>query len=98
MKITRRTSQILIRTEFSRRIFEKYSNTILNENPSSSSRVVPCVRTDITKLTVAYRNFANAPKNYSTLKVCLDHTQIYLLSSKIIPLDKTADASRTSPP
>jgi hypothetical protein len=39
----------------------------LNENPSSGSRIVPCVqtggRTDLTKLIVAYRNFANALKN-----------------------------------
>jgi len=37
-----------------------------HENPSSESRVVPCGptdrRTDITKLIVAFRNFANAPK------------------------------------
>jgi len=27
------------------------------------SRFVPCGQTDMTKLTVAFRNFANAPKN-----------------------------------
>ena len=42
--------------------------------------------------------FCERAKNDSTLKVCLDHTQIYVLSSKVIPLDKMADASRTSPP
>jgi len=38
--------QILIKLEFSRQIFEKYSNTKFHENPSSGSRVVPCVQTD----------------------------------------------------
>jgi len=36
-----------------------------NENPSSGSRVVPCGRrdgqTDLTRLIVSFRNFANAP-------------------------------------
>ena len=34
-----------------------------HQNPSSGRRVVPYGRTDVTKLTVASRNFANAPKN-----------------------------------
>ena len=33
--------------EFSRQIFEKYSNITFHENPSSGSRVVPCGQTDI---------------------------------------------------
>jgi hypothetical protein len=53
-----------------RQIFEKYSNVIFHENPSSSSRVVTYGRadvqtdrqTDMKKLLTAYRNFANAPK------------------------------------
>jgi len=32
--------------EFSRQIFEKYSNIKFQENMSSGSRVVPCGRTD----------------------------------------------------
>jgi hypothetical protein len=47
---------------FSRQIFKKYSNIKFHENPSSGSRVVPCGQTDRTKLIVAFRNFANAPK------------------------------------
>jgi len=47
--------------------FLKYSNTIFHENPSSGSRVFPCRQTDgraeMTKPIVAFRNFANAPKN-----------------------------------
>jgi len=42
--------------------FENSSHIKFNENPSSGSRVVPCGRTDITKLMVAFRNSANAPK------------------------------------
>lgn len=36
--------------EFSRRIFDKYSNTRFHENTSSGSRAAPCGRTDTTKL------------------------------------------------
>jgi len=48
-------------------MFQKYSDTKFNENPSSQSRVVPCGhtdgRTDMTKLIVAFRSFADARKN-----------------------------------
>jgi hypothetical protein len=57
--------------ELPRRIFEISSNTKFHENPSGGSRNVSCGRTDgqmdgrrdTTKLIVAIRNFANAPKN-----------------------------------
>jgi hypothetical protein len=49
--------------EFSRQIFEKVLNINFHENPSIGSRVVPCGQTDMTKLVVAFRNFANAPEN-----------------------------------
>ena len=55
---------ILIKLEFSRHIFEKYSNIKFHENPSSASRVVPCGRTDrqvMTKVIVVFRNLANVP-------------------------------------
>ena len=39
----------------------KNSNIKFNQNPSRGSRVIPCGRT---KLTVAFRNFANAPKHF----------------------------------
>ena len=56
-----------MKLEFSRQIFQKYSNTKFNKNPSSGSRTVECGRTNrqihVTKLTVAFRNFAKAPKN-----------------------------------
>jgi len=54
--------------EFSRQIFQN-SNIKFYENPSSGSRAVPFGQTvgrrDITKLTVAFRNFANAPNKPS---------------------------------
>ena len=58
-----------MKLEFSRQIFEKYSNIKFHENPSGGIRAVPCGRTDgqkdrrtdMTKLIVAFRNFAKAP-------------------------------------
>ena len=46
----------------SRQIFEKTSTITFHKNPSSGSRVSPCGQTEM-KLIVAFRNFANAPKN-----------------------------------
>jgi len=70
MQSTRCSLQISLRLEFHRNIFEKYSNVKFHENPSSRSRVVACRRRDgwaegqmdMTKLMVAIRSFANAPK------------------------------------
>jgi hypothetical protein len=63
---TRYSCPILMKPEFSRQIFEKSSSITFHENPSSGSRVVPFGRTDgrtdMTKLIVAFCNFANAPK------------------------------------
>ena len=70
MKSNRYSCQILLKLEFTRQIFEKYSNIKFHENPSSGSRVSPCgqtdrwtdVEVDMAKLIVALRNFAKAPK------------------------------------
>jgi hypothetical protein len=35
-----------MKLEFSRHIFEKYSNIKFHENPSSGSRIIPCGQTD----------------------------------------------------
>jgi len=45
-----------MKLEFSQYAFQKYSNTILNENPSSGSRAVPCGdrQTGMTKLMVVF--------------------------------------------
>jgi hypothetical protein len=43
--------------------FSKNPHIKFHENPSSGSQAVPCGRTtDMTKLIVVFRNFANAPK------------------------------------
>ena len=68
---------ILVKFEFSRQIFEKLSNIKFNKNPSSGSRVVPCGQMDMTKLIVAFRNFANAPKNVSSTRALLNYTSMY---------------------
>ena len=56
--------------EFPRQIFEKYTNIKFHETPSSGSRVVPCGRTDgqkdMTKLIVAFRNFAKSAQRVKT--------------------------------
>ena len=43
--------------------FDKYSNIKFHETPSSGSQVVPRGQTDMTKFTVAFRNFAKGPEN-----------------------------------
>jgi hypothetical protein len=62
----RYSCKILMKLEFSSRVFKKYSNVKFYNNPSSESRVVPCGQTDgwtdITKVIVAFRKFCNAPK------------------------------------
>jgi hypothetical protein len=68
---TRYSCLVLMKLEFSRRIFEKYSNMKFHENPFRWSRVVQCGRTDgrtdrqtdLTKLTISFSNFAKAPNN-----------------------------------
>jgi predicted ferric reductase len=61
--------------------FEKYLNMKFHENPSSGSQVVRCGqtdgRTDMTKLAVAFRNFAKQLKNLQ-IHVAFDHSQKYL--------------------
>jgi hypothetical protein len=85
-----------MKLEFSRQIFENSSNIKFHETPSIGSRVVPRGRTDrrtdMKKLIVAFRNFANAPKNEGmhsclqavrTLDLCLSQIQhITILSPR----------------
>jgi len=50
--------------EFSRQSFEQYSYIKFHENPSVATEMFQANRrSDMTKLMVAFRNFANSPKN-----------------------------------
>jgi hypothetical protein len=55
-----------MKLEFSRQILEAYPCIKFHENPCNVNRVVPRGKTDgetgVMKLTVAFRNFPNAPK------------------------------------
>jgi hypothetical protein len=60
------SGQILTKVQFYGHIFEKYSNITYHENVSRGSLVVHVGgRTDTTKLIVAFRNLANAPKKWT---------------------------------
>jgi hypothetical protein len=65
MQSTRYSFRILMKLEFSRRIFrrKKIVNVKFLQNPSSGSRVVPTGQTDV-KLIVVFRNFVNAPEKH----------------------------------
>jgi hypothetical protein len=49
-------------------MFGKYSNIKFHENPPSGSEIVLDGQTDMKKLTVAFRNFAESPKNTTRTK------------------------------
>jgi len=50
---------VLMKLEFSKRIFDKTSDIKFDENPSNGSRVLPCGRTDMKRI-AAFQNLANA--------------------------------------
>jgi hypothetical protein len=68
---SRKVHVVLVRFQlwFSRQFLEKYSNIKFHENPFGGSRVVPCGRTDMTKLIVAFRNFANGPNKVDNISI-----------------------------
>jgi len=80
MKSTRYSCPILMKFEFSRHFFEKYSNIKFHKNPPSRCRIFYADRrmdeqTDKTKIIVAFRNFENAPKKIMRLmKLCKSMT------------------------
>jgi len=60
---------ILIKLEFSRHIFKKFSHVKFHENPSCGSRVVPCGRTDAHDVANGrFSQFRNAPNKTKPLK------------------------------
>ena len=67
MQSTRQFCLIVKKLQFSRQIFEKYSDVKLIENPFSGSRVVRTYRqTGVTQLIVAFRNFVSAAQSAAT--------------------------------
>jgi len=64
----RYSCRIVIKLEFSRLFFFKYSIIKFHKNPYSGNRNVSCGQTErqthMTKLIVAFRNFASAPPNW----------------------------------
>jgi hypothetical protein len=82
---TRYCRQILIRREFSRQIFEKYwSINFMDICPVAAELFHADGRTDMTKLTVAFRNFANVPEKVWKRamapfhSLCLSSKKIYV--------------------
>ena len=78
---------IIVKYNWNCQSFEKYSKSKFRDNPSSGSRV-PCGRTDgrtgidVTKLMVAFHNFANAPKISGFLRLPLCWKRGRILSSE----------------
>jgi hypothetical protein len=76
MSNIRYSCSVLMKLEFCSQIFEKYSSNKSHENPSIDNRAVPCGqmdrRTEVTKLTVAFRNFANAPTKQRQIRLKFD--------------------------
>jgi hypothetical protein len=75
MSSTIRSCQILIKFEFYRQIFEKWSSIKLITIPPVGEKFLHADRrtdgrtdgrTDMTKLIVVFRNFAYAPNNYNS--------------------------------
>jgi hypothetical protein len=65
---------IVMKLEFSRQSFEKYSNTKFHETPSSGSRVVPCRRTDRQdELIVAFHSLRTRIKTHKKYKKLYSH-------------------------
>ena len=53
-----------MKLRFSRQIIAKPSDIKFHENPSSGSRVITYVQTDMTNIIVAFHNYANARKRW----------------------------------
>jgi len=74
------SSQILIKPEFSRTLFESFSNIKFYENPSNERRVVPCGREDRQtvrhdeSITSFWKIFESAWKTHTHIKL---HASIY---------------------
>jgi hypothetical protein len=85
MSSTLYSCHIVMKLEFSQQIFEKCSNIWFHENPSTGNPAIPYKqmdgRTDMTKLIVAFRNSANAPKRHLQLQFIVDISNFNAYSS-----------------
>jgi len=76
-----------MKLEFSGQIFQKHSIIKSHEKPSSGSRVVPCGRTDgltdMTKLIVAFGNFANSPKISNKINLMLTDSKLLFFTQDL---------------
>ena len=72
MKSHRYSCHILMKREFSRQIFENFSNINFNGDLSIGSRAVPCGRADLKKL-MSFRNVAKVPKHSTRYSQSLRH-------------------------
>ena len=85
-----------MKIELSKRIFRNYSNIKFHENPPVESRVVPCGRTDMTDLIVAFRNYANASQNNTKSQRCAWES-IYSKTSPTMSPDTSVGAAKARP-
>ena len=96
VKCCRYSCQILMKLEFYRQIFEKYSDTKFYEIPSNGGRVA-CRqkerRTYMTKLIVYFRNFANSPKSAQS-----PYIDTLLACTICVSFDSTRPEARSQAP
>jgi hypothetical protein len=83
---TRYSCSILMILEFSRQTFEKSLTIKFHKNPSRENRVVPCGRTDMTRLIVGFRSCANRPKNDFPMLISVKHTRSVCVLWTVFPL------------
>jgi len=80
---------------FSRKIFDKFSDTKFNQNPSSGAEVFYMDRrTVMTKLIVALRNFTNAPNKLTSQTILLPKKKLRALLYTISALLKVITISQ----
>jgi len=68
----------LTKSEFSRQIFEKFSNIKFYENPSGLSRIALCRQTEW-QADFNFRNFSNAPEEWLHFRCVSNKAVIKLL-------------------
>jgi len=95
MRITRHSYHILMTLEFYRQkgLFEKYSIIKFHENRPVGGRVILRGRTDMTRLFLAFRNFANEPKNRWRFEAIISECKANLAPLNWIRIDSVVSPS-----